>query len=384
MVQAMNTGHGGCLSTCHANGPADALRRAETMALWATPACRWRPSAARWPAPSTWSCTSCGPAGPAPGGGGGRGGRRSRVDRRELASAPSPTATASSPPASPPARRGAGLDGGVAPWPGRLGSWRWRVAGWRPAQPWPVAGSGGLACAPPCRAPRRPLGGPPGRAGPRRAVAWPRPGWWPGRRRLWRWPPRRPPSCHSAAPPPGPRAAGATTRCPAPSTGWRRPCARSVADPGAARGRRGALDPPLGPEVATLAAGRRRGRPLVRGARRVVRRPRRPGTPGRHRPGPGHGGRLDPGAGVDGVAATVRERLDLAAERRALAVQARTSALVLSVAPVGVRRAAGRRRHGRRRLPARHAGRVGMPRPRPRARRRGAWWMTRLSRSDGW
>ena len=33
MVQAMNTGHGGCLSTCHANGPADALRRVETMAL---------------------------------------------------------------------------------------------------------------------------------------------------------------------------------------------------------------------------------------------------------------------------------------------------------------------------------------------------------------
>jgi pilus assembly protein CpaF len=33
MLQAMNTGHGGCLSTCHANGTADALRRIETMAL---------------------------------------------------------------------------------------------------------------------------------------------------------------------------------------------------------------------------------------------------------------------------------------------------------------------------------------------------------------
>ncbi len=33
MLQAMNTGHGGCLSTCHANGPADAVRRIETMAL---------------------------------------------------------------------------------------------------------------------------------------------------------------------------------------------------------------------------------------------------------------------------------------------------------------------------------------------------------------
>jgi pilus assembly protein CpaF len=34
MLQAMNTGHGGCLSTCHANGPADALHRIETMALF--------------------------------------------------------------------------------------------------------------------------------------------------------------------------------------------------------------------------------------------------------------------------------------------------------------------------------------------------------------
>jgi pilus assembly protein CpaF len=33
MLQAMNTGHDGSLSTCHANGPADALRRVETMVL---------------------------------------------------------------------------------------------------------------------------------------------------------------------------------------------------------------------------------------------------------------------------------------------------------------------------------------------------------------
>lgn len=32
MIQAMSTGHAGCLSTCHANGPLDALRRIETMA----------------------------------------------------------------------------------------------------------------------------------------------------------------------------------------------------------------------------------------------------------------------------------------------------------------------------------------------------------------
>jgi pilus assembly protein CpaF len=33
MLQAMNTGHDGSLSTCHANGSVDALRRIETMAL---------------------------------------------------------------------------------------------------------------------------------------------------------------------------------------------------------------------------------------------------------------------------------------------------------------------------------------------------------------
>jgi pilus assembly protein CpaF len=33
MLQALNTGHEGSLSTCHANGPLDALRRLETMVL---------------------------------------------------------------------------------------------------------------------------------------------------------------------------------------------------------------------------------------------------------------------------------------------------------------------------------------------------------------
>ena len=33
MVQAMNTGHEGSMSTCHANSPRDALRRLETLAL---------------------------------------------------------------------------------------------------------------------------------------------------------------------------------------------------------------------------------------------------------------------------------------------------------------------------------------------------------------
>ncbi len=35
MLQAMNTGHEGSLSTCHANGPDDALRRIETLCLLA-------------------------------------------------------------------------------------------------------------------------------------------------------------------------------------------------------------------------------------------------------------------------------------------------------------------------------------------------------------
>src|SRR5881398_3019716 len=34
MLQAMNTGHDGSLSTCHANGPDDAIRRLETMVLF--------------------------------------------------------------------------------------------------------------------------------------------------------------------------------------------------------------------------------------------------------------------------------------------------------------------------------------------------------------
>jgi pilus assembly protein CpaF len=37
MLQAMNTGHEGSLSTCHANTPADALRRLETMVVSGVP-----------------------------------------------------------------------------------------------------------------------------------------------------------------------------------------------------------------------------------------------------------------------------------------------------------------------------------------------------------
>jgi pilus assembly protein CpaF len=38
LVQAMNTGHDGSLSTCHANGPLDALLRLESLVLQAAPA----------------------------------------------------------------------------------------------------------------------------------------------------------------------------------------------------------------------------------------------------------------------------------------------------------------------------------------------------------
>jgi len=45
MVQALNTGHDGSLTTCHANGPADTLRRLEAMVLMGAPS--WPPATAR-------------------------------------------------------------------------------------------------------------------------------------------------------------------------------------------------------------------------------------------------------------------------------------------------------------------------------------------------
>jgi pilus assembly protein CpaF len=37
LVQAMNTGHDGSISTCHANSPTDALLRLESLVLQAAP-----------------------------------------------------------------------------------------------------------------------------------------------------------------------------------------------------------------------------------------------------------------------------------------------------------------------------------------------------------
>jgi tight adherence protein B len=146
-----------------------------------------------------------------------------------------------------------------------------------------------------------------------------------------------------------------------------------------------ALDPPLGPEVATLARAAERGRPLRDVLDEWSAAHDDPGT------------RLaatalvlatvvgsTPARAIDGVAATVRERLDLAAERRALAVQARTSALVLSVAPVGFAAL----------LVVGDTAAAGFLLGTPAGWAclalglaldvAGAWWMTRLSRSDGW
>lgn len=96
-----------------------------------------------------------------------------------------------------------------------------------------------------------------------------------------------------------------------------------------------ALDPPLGPELAALACDAERGQPMRDVLDRWSAAHDDPGT------------RLaatalvlatvlgsTPARAVDGVAATVRERLDVSGERRALAAQSRASALVLSVAPV--------------------------------------------------
>ena len=91
---------------------------------------------------------------------------------------------------------------------------------------------------------------------------------------------------------------------------------------------------------------------------------------------------VTPARAVDGVAATLRERLELSAERRVLASQARTSAVVLSAAPVafavllgmGDGAAGGFLLHS----PAGWvciAGGLGLD-------ALGAWWMARLTRGE--
>jgi tight adherence protein B len=94
------------------------------------------------------------------------------------------------------------------------------------------------------------------------------------------------------------------------------------------------LDPPLGPELAAVARAAARGRPVAEVLDEWSAQHDDPGT------------RLTatalvlstvvgstPARTLDSVAATLRERLDLAAERRTLGTQARASALVLALAP---------------------------------------------------
>jgi pilus assembly protein CpaF len=47
MLQAMNTGHDGSMTTIHSNGPRDALHRLENLVLMAGTTCRTRRSASR-------------------------------------------------------------------------------------------------------------------------------------------------------------------------------------------------------------------------------------------------------------------------------------------------------------------------------------------------
>src|SRR5579883_2123288 len=53
MLQAMNTGHEGSLTTIHSNSPRDTLRRLETLVTMGESQIPFKASASRSPAPST-------------------------------------------------------------------------------------------------------------------------------------------------------------------------------------------------------------------------------------------------------------------------------------------------------------------------------------------
>lgn len=97
------------------------------------------------------------------------------------------------------------------------------------------------------------------------------------------------------------------------------------------------LPDPLGAELVEVAAATRHGRPLVEALDQWAAT----------RPDPGTraaatvlvvaaGAGAAPARAVDGLAATLRERAQMAAERHAAAAQVRWSALILSAAPLGV------------------------------------------------
>jgi len=58
MLQAMNTGHDGSLTTIHCNSPRDALSRIETMVMMAGMDLPMRAIREQVASPSTSSCTS--------------------------------------------------------------------------------------------------------------------------------------------------------------------------------------------------------------------------------------------------------------------------------------------------------------------------------------
>jgi tight adherence protein B len=144
-----------------------------------------------------------------------------------------------------------------------------------------------------------------------------------------------------------------------------------------------ATSDPLGPELEALALGAGRGQPMATVLDDWTRRHDDPGT------------RLAATAlilasavgvasarAVHGVAATLRERLELSAERRALASQARTSAVVLSAAPLlfALLLAVSDGAAGRFLLQSRAgwaclAAGLGLD-------ALGAWWMARLTRGE--
>lgn len=144
-----------------------------------------------------------------------------------------------------------------------------------------------------------------------------------------------------------------------------------------------ATSDPLGPELAALALGADQGQPMATVLDGWTRQHDDPGT------------RLAatalvlattvgvaPARAVDGVAATLRERLEVSGERRALASQARTSAVVLSAAPLlfavflGLGDAAAGRflLHSRAGWACLAAG-LSLD-------ALGAWWMARLTRGE--
>jgi tight adherence protein B len=144
-----------------------------------------------------------------------------------------------------------------------------------------------------------------------------------------------------------------------------------------------ATSEPLGPELAALSLGASQGQAVAAVLDGWTRQHDDPGT------------RLAatalilatvvgvaPARAVDGAAATLRERLELSAERRALASQARTSAVVLSAAPLlfalllGMSDgAAGRFLLHSHAGWACLAGGLGLD-------ALGAWWMARLTRGE--